>query len=173
MNRKIFALCATLVFILACWIIQAGEKHSEAPSSEQSSSSEPPSTVQLQDSDSARKDIAVIVDGEDALQANTAEARIVSFLIQNGYSLADEGKMRAVKADAAKYQAVSLAKQENYSAVIRLIADYSLAGVVLASVLEGQARENAFALFTGGASVRLFAVTSSVTKMGGQTSSSI
>ncbi|MBQ7214895.1 MAG: hypothetical protein IJS39_02800 [Synergistaceae bacterium] len=128
MNRKIFALCAALVFILACWIIQAGEKHSESPSSEQSSSSEPPSTVQIQDSDSARKYIAVIVDGEDALQANTAEARIVSFLIQNDFSVADEGKMRAVKADAAKYQAVTLAMQENYSAVIRLIADYSLAG---------------------------------------------
>ncbi len=165
MNRKIFSLLVLLTLALICWMSAA-----KISSDKEIHSTITQNTDIAQNTDST-PDIAVIVDGDDPLQVETAETRIISFLIQNGYSPANEEKMRAVKADAAKYQAVSLAMQENYSAVFRLIAGYSLAAVVLADVLEGHAEKNPFDLYTGMASVRLLAVTSSVTKMGGQTSS--
>ncbi len=164
MNRKIIALVLLFCLVFTCGAEAAKKKRktSAAPAK----SSQPDRVLPK------RGDIAVVVEGDDEQHVRVAEAKIIDSLIQNGYRVVDEKKMKAAKAAAVRAQAYRLAMQGNYNAIFKLNASYSCAATILARVQAGQAVQNQFGLYTGSASVSLLAVTSRGTKLGGKTSTS-
>lgn len=135
-----------------------------------------PSSAKTSQSDSVlpkRGDIAVIVEGDDEQHVRIAETKIIDSLIQHGYRVVDEKKMRAARKAAVKAQAYRLAMQGNYNAIFKLSAGhYSCAATIIARVQAGKAVQNRLGGFTGTASVSLLAVISNGTKLGGKTASS-
>ncbi|MBQ7264156.1 MAG: hypothetical protein IJR14_10630 [Synergistaceae bacterium] len=114
-------------------------------------------------------DIAVVVDGPDGHHVRMAEAAIVEELVSRGYRVVDEGKMRKIRAAAAKAKAARLALEGDVEGILKINASYSVAATVVANVRAGRPRTNEFDLYTGTASVALMAVTSNGTRLGGQT----
>lgn len=159
-NRKVIA-CVLLLCVLFAGTAEAAKgKKKPAPSYE---------------SDSVlpkRGDITIVVEGDDDQHVKVAETKIIDSLVNHGYRVVDEKKMRAAKAAAVKAQAYRLAMQGNYNAIFKLNASYSVAATILARVQAGQAVQNQFGLYTGTASVTLLAVTSNGTKLGGRTANS-
>ena len=166
MNRKIIALVLLLCLVFACGAEAKPKKKKRTSAPAASSQSSQPDSVLPK-----RGDIAVVVEGDDDQHVRIAETRIIDSLIQHGYRVVDEKKMKAARAAAVKAQAYRLAMQGNYNAIFKLNASYSVAATVLARVQAGQAVQNQFGLYTGTASVSLLAVTSNGTKLGGRTSS--
>lgn len=117
-----------------------------------------------------RGDIAVIVEGDDEQHVRITETKIIDSLINHGYRVVDEKKMRAAKAAAVRAQAHRLAMQGNYEAIFKLNASYSCAATIIARVQGGQAVQNQIGLYTATASISLMAVTSRGTKLGGKSS---
>ena len=168
MNRKIIALVLLFCLVLSCGTASAKTKKRKSSSSAAKAavSSQPDSVLPK------RGDIAVIVEGDDDQHVRIAETRIIDSLVQHGYRVVDEAKMKKARAAAVKAQAYRLAMQGNYNAIFKLNAGYSVAATVLARVQAGQAVQNTFGQYTGSASVSVLAVTSNGTKLGGRTSSS-
>lgn len=166
MNRKCIALILLLSLVLSCGTASAKSKKRKASSAPKAASSQPDSVLPR------RGDIALVVEGDDDQHVRIAETKIIDSLIQHGYRVVDEKKMKAAKAAAVKAQAYRLAMQGNYNAIFKLNASYSVAATVLARVQAGQAVQNSFGLYTGSASVSVLAVTSNGTKLGGRTSTS-
>lgn len=165
MNRKIIALVLLFTLVFTCVAEAAKTKKKRKASSSASSSA-----VQADDAVLPKRgDIAVVVEGDDEQHVRVAETRIIDSLIQHGYRVVDEKKMRAARAAAVKAQAYRLAMQGNYNAIFKLNASYSCAATILAKVQAGQAVQNQFGLYTGNASVSLLAVTSGGKKLGGKT----
>ena len=165
MNRKIIAMVLLFTLVLTCGAEAAKTKKKRSSSSSVSSSS-------AQASDSVlpkRGDIAVVVEGDDDQHVSVAETKIINSLIQHGYRVVDEKKMRAARAAAVKAQAYRLAMQGNYNAIFKLNASYSCAATILAKIQSGKAVPNQFGLYTGNASVSLLAITSGGKKLGGKT----
>ena len=158
MNRKVIAAALLLCVLFTCG--------AEAAKKRRASSSQPsvPDSVLPK-----RGDIAVVVEGDDDQHVRVTETKIIDSLINHGYRVVDEKKMRAARYAAVKAQAYRLAMQGNYNAIFKLNASYSVAATVLARVQAGQAVQNQFGLYTGTASVTLLAVTSNGTKLGGRT----
>lgn len=119
-----------------------------------------------------RGDIAVIVDGDDEQQVKITEAKIIDSLVQHGYRVVDEAKMKRMKAAAVRAQAFRLAMAGNFNAIFKLNASYSCAATVVARVQAGKPEKNSFNLYTGNATVSITALTSRGTKLGGKTSMS-
>ena len=163
MNRKIVALVLLFTLVFTCGAEAA--KKRKASSSAPAASQVPDSVLPK------RGDIAIVVEGDDDQHVRITETKIIDSLINHGYRVVDEKKMRAAKAAAVRAQAYRLAMQGNYNAIFKLNASYSVAATVLARVQAGQAVQNQFGLYTGTASVSLIAVTSRGTKLGGRTSS--
>ncbi|MBQ7214896.1 MAG: hypothetical protein IJS39_02805 [Synergistaceae bacterium] len=169
MNKKIIAmvLLFTLVFTCGAEAAKTKKKRRASSSSSASSAAQVPDSVLPK-----RGDIAVVVEGDDDQHVRVTEAKIIDSLIQHGYRVVDEKKMRAARYAAVKAQAYRLAMQGNYNAIFKLNASYSCAATVLAKVQAGQAVKNKFDLYTGNASVTLLAVTNRGTKLGGKTAMS-
>ena len=165
MNRKIIALFLLFTLVLSCTTASAKTKKRKSSSSAKSASSQTYSVLPK------KGDISVLVEGDNDQHVRIAETRIINSLIQHGYRVVDEKKMRAAKAAAVKAQAYRLAMQGNYNAIFKLHAGYSVAGVVIARVEAGQAWQNRIG-YTGTASVAITAVLPNGTKLGGRTSSS-
>ena len=164
MNRKVIAMVLLFSLLFTCGAEAAKKRKSS--SAKQSVSSQPDSVLPK------RGDIAVVVEGDDEQHVRITETKIIDSLINHGYRVVDEAKMKKAKAAAVKAQAYRLAMQGNYNAIFKLNSSYSVAATVLARVQAGQAVQNQFGLFTGTASVSLLAVTSRGTKLGGRTASS-
>ena len=169
MNRKIIAmvLLFTLVFTCGAEAAKAKKKRRASSSTASKAAAQVPDSVLPK-----RGDIAVIVEGDDDQHVKVAESKIIDSLIQHGYRVVDEKKMRAARHAAVKAQAYRLAMQGNYNAIFKLHDGYSCAATVLAKVQAGQAVQNQFGLYTGTASVSLVAITSGGKKLGGKTASS-
>lgn len=165
MNRKIIALVLLFTLVFTCGAEAAKKKRRSSSSS--SSAAQVPDSVLPK-----RGDIVVVVEGDNDQHVRVAEAKIIDSLIQHGYRVVDEKKMRAARLAAVKAQAYRLAMQGNYNAIFKLNASYSAAATVIAKVQAGQAVQNQFGLYTGTASVSLLAVTNRGTKLGGKTASS-
>ena len=165
--RKIIALVLLFCLVFTCGAEAAKSRKKKRTSSTAatSQSSQPDSVLPK------RGDIAIVVEGDDEQHVKIAEAKIIDSLVQHGYRVVDENKMKAAKAAAVKAQAYRLAMQGNYNAIFKLNASYSCAATIVARVQAGQTAQNQFGLFTGTASVSLLAVTSRGTKLGGKTSS--
>ncbi len=162
MNRKIIALVLLFCLVFTCGAEAAKRKRKSSPA--------PAKSLQPDSVLPKRGDIAVVVEGDDDQQVRIAETKIIDSLIQHGYRVVDEKKMRAARAAAVRAQAYRLAMQGNYNAIFKLNASYSCAATILARVQAGQAVQNQFGLYTGTASISLLAVTSRGTKLGGKTS---
>ncbi|MBQ7155739.1 MAG: hypothetical protein IJR85_09330 [Synergistaceae bacterium] len=159
-SRKVIAVVLLLcvVFAGSAEAAKAKKKRTSSPAA-----SAPDSVLPK------RGDIAIVVEGDDEQHVSVAETKIIDSLVNHGYRVVDEKKMRAARAAAVRAQAYRLAMQGNYNAIFKLNASYSVAATVLARVQAGQAVQNQFGLFTGTASVTLLAVTSNGTKLGGKT----
>ena len=116
-------------------------------------------------------DIAVVVEGADEFRAR-AETLIVEMLVQRGYRVVNEAKMKSIRAAAARAQAARLALGGNVEGIMRISSGYSVAATVVAHISAGQAKENSFGLCTGTASAEIMAVRSNGMKLGGKTSQS-
>lgn len=162
-NRKIIALVVLLCLVFAGGAEAAAAKRKRSSSAK---SSVPDSVLPK------RGDIAIVVEGDDDQHVKVAETKIIDSLINHGYRVVDEKKMRAARYAAVKAQAYRLAMQGNFNAIFKLNASYSVAATVLARVQAGQAVQNQFGLYTGTASITLLAVTSNGTKLGGKTANS-
>ena len=162
MNRKIIAVVLLFCLVFTC-PAEAAKKKRRSPSSP-ANSSQPASVLPK------RGDIVVVVEGDDDQQVRITETKIIDSLIQHGYRVVDEKKMRAAKAAAVRAQAYRLAMQGNYNAIFKLNASYSASATIVARVQGGKAVQNQFGLYTGTASISILAVTSSGTKLGGKTS---
>ena len=156
--------------MLFCLVMSCGT--ASAASKKRSSSSRAAVSSQSDSVLPKRGDIALVVEGDDDQHVRITETKIIDSLINHGYRVVDEKKMRAARAAAVKAQAYRLAMQGNYNAIFKLNASYSVAATVLARVQAGQAVQNQFGLYTGTASVSLIAVTSRGTKLGGRTATS-
>ena len=146
MNRKIIAmvLLFTLVFTCGAEAAKAKKKRRASSSTASKAAAQVPDSVLPK-----RGDIAVIVEGDDDQHVKVAESKIIDSLIQHGYRVVDEKKMRAARHAAVKAQAYRLAMQGNYNAIFKLHDGYSCAATVLAKVQAGQAVQNQFGLYTG------------------------
>ena len=116
-------------------------------------------------------DIAVVVEGADDYKAR-AETLIVDMLVQRGYRVVNEAKMKSIRAAAARAQAARMALEGNVAGILRISSGYSVAATVVAHISAGQAKENSFGLCTGTASAEIMAVRSNGTKLGGKTAQS-
>lgn len=164
MNRKIIALIILFTLIFTCGA-EAAKKKKRGSSAPAASSSQASSVLPK------HGDIAVIVEGDDDQHVRITETKIIDSLVNHGYRVVDEKKMRAAKAAAVRAQAYRLAMQGNYNAIFKLNASYSVAATVMARVQAGQAVQNQFGLYTGNASISIMAFTGGK-KLGGKTSTS-
>ena len=112
-------------------------------------------------------DIGVVVDGTDTMHVSTTEAMIIQELVNHGYRVVDEKKMKSMKMAAAKAQAARYAFEGNISALLKVNGHYSAAATVCAKVRAGQPVRNELGVLTGTATISLLAVTSRGTKLGG------
>ena len=118
-----------------------------------------------------RGDIAVIVEGDDRQHVAIAEAMIIEELINRGYRVVDEAKMKRIKMAAARAKAAQYAWEGNIAGLLKLNGNYSVSATILARVRAEYPRENEFQLYTGTASVVLMAV-AGPKKLGGRTADS-
>ena len=114
-----------------------------------------------------RGDIGVVVDGVDTMHVATTEAMIIQELVDHGYRVVDEQKMKRMKMAAAKAQAARYAFEGNIAALLKVNGHYSAAATVCAKVRAGRPVRNELGLLTGTATISLLAVTSRGTKLGG------
>lgn len=115
-----------------------------------------------------RGDIAVIVEGDDRQHIAISEAMIIEELINHGYRVVDEAKMKRIKMAAAKAKAAQYAWEGNIAGLLKLNGNYSVAATVIARVRAEYPRLNEYELYTGTASVVMMAV-SGAKKLGGRT----
>ena len=114
-------------------------------------------------------DIAVVVEGADPHHAAIAEAIIIEELINNGYRVVDEAKMKKIRAAAARAKAARYALEGNVEGILKINGNYNAAATIIADVRAGLPERNEFKLYTGTASAAIIAVTSNGTKLGGRT----
>ena len=114
-----------------------------------------------------RGDIAVIVEGDDRQHIAIAEVMIIDELINRGYKVVDEAKMKRIKMAAAKAKAAQYAWEGNIEGLLKLNGNYSVSATVLARVRAEYPRKNEYRLYTGTASVTLMAV-AGAKKLGGR-----
>ena len=164
--KKIFAVVLIITLVMTCGAEAAKKKKSKKSAQAQAVSTVPASVLPK------RGDIAVVVEGDDEQHVSITEAKIIDSLVQHGYRVVDEKKMKAIKAAAVRAQAARYALQGNVEGILRLNGSYSCAATVVARVQAGKPVQNQFKLYTGNASVAILAVTSRGTKLGGKTAMS-
>ncbi len=166
MAKKFFAVILVLSLVMTMtFTAEAAKKKKNTPKAQAVS------TV----SDSVlpkRGDIAVLVEGDDEQHVKITEAKIIDSLVNHGYRVVDEKKMKAIRAAAVRAQAAKYALQGNVDGILRLNGSYSCAATVVARVQAGQPVQNQFQLYTGNATIAILAVTSNGTKLGGKTAMS-
>lgn len=116
-------------------------------------------------------DIAVLVEGPEEYKSR-AEATIINILVNRGYRVVDEAKMKRIRAASARAQAARYALYGEFDKILKINGSYSVAATVIANIVPEQTRENRIKLFTGTASVSIIAVKSNGIKLGGKTSES-
>ena len=164
--KKIFAVVLIITLVMTCGAEAAKKKRAKKSAPAQAVSTVPDSVLPK------RGDIAVVVEGDDEQHVSITEAKIIDSLVQHGYRVVDEKKMKAIKAAAVRAQAARYALQGNVEGILRLNGSYSCAATVVARVQAGKPVQNQFKLYTGNASVAILAVTSRGTKLGGKTAMS-
>lgn len=166
MTKKFFALLLVVSLLMTVAMsAEAAKKKRSAPKT-QAASTVPDSVLPK------RGDIAVLVEGDDEQHVKITEAKIIDSLVNHGYRVVDEKKMKAIRAAAVRAQAARYALQGNVEGILRLNGSYSCAATVVARVQAGQPVQNQFQLYTGNATIAILAVTSRGTKLGGKTAMS-
>ena len=112
-------------------------------------------------------DIGVIVEAPDYMHQSAAEAMIIRELVNHGYRVVDEQKMKRMKMAAAKAQAARYAFEGNIAALLNVNGHYSAAATIVARVRASYPVRNPMGSLTATATVTLLAVTSRATKLGG------
>jgi hypothetical protein len=95
----------------------------------------------------------VVVDGSDDQHRSIVESVIVQELVNHGYRVVDEKKMKQIRQSAAARKAVQLALAGDMAGLAKLSGSYNASAAVALRVEAGQPRENEFGLLTGTASV--------------------
>ena len=116
-----------------------------------------------------RGDVAVIVEGDDRQHIAIAEAMIIEELINRGYRVVDEAKMKRIKMAAARAKAAQYAWEGNIAGLLKLNGNYSVSATILARVRAEYPRLNEYELYTGTSSIVLMAV-AGPKKLGGRLS---
>ena len=166
MAKKFFAVFLILSLVMTTAFSAEAAKKKKTPQRPQDVSSVPDSVLPK------RGDIAVLVEGDDEQHVKITEAKIIDSLVNHGYRVVDEKKMKAIRAAAVRAQAARYALQGNVEGILKLNGSYSCAATVVARVQAGQPVQNQFQLYTGNATVAILAVTSRGTKLGGKTAMS-
>lgn len=151
----------TCVFV--CYEVEAASKR-RAKKTQTDSSSE-------QSVLPRKGDIAVLVEGPEEHKSR-AEATIVNILVNRGYRVVDEAKMRRIRAASAKAQAARYALYGEFDKIVKINSSYSVAATVIAHIIPEQTRDYHSKFFTSTASVAVLAVKSNGIKLGGKTSAS-
>lgn len=160
--RVVSFLCL-IACVFACYEVEAASKR-RAKKTQIDSSSEQSVLPQ-------KGDIAVLVEGPEEHKSR-AEATIIKILVNRGYRVVDEAKMRRIRAASAKAQAARYALYGEFDKIVKINGSYSVATTVIANIVPEQTRENRLKLFTSTASVSVIAVKSNGIKLGGETSAS-
>ena len=166
MFRNIFI--ALLIFS----IVFLQDAEAAKKKTKKTTSSAPAASTQSDSVLPKRGDIAVIVEGEDDQHKSITEAKIIDSLVNHGYRVVDEKKMKAIRAAAVRAQAARYALEGNVQGILRLNGSYSCAATVVAKIQAGQAVQNSFGFYTSNATIAIIAVTSRGTKLGGKTAMS-
>ncbi|MDR0648527.1 MAG: hypothetical protein LBF92_04270 [Synergistaceae bacterium] len=98
-------------------------------------------------------DIVVVVDGSDDQHRSIVESVIVQELVNHGYRVVDEKKMKQIRQSAAARKAVQLALAGDMAGLAKLSGSYNASAAIALRVEAGSPRENEFGLLTGTASV--------------------
>jgi hypothetical protein len=117
-------------------------------------------------------DIAVAVDGSDDQHRSIVESVIVQELINRGYRVIDEKKMKQIRQSAAARKAVQLALAGDMAGLAKLSGSYNASAIIALRVEAGAPRENEFGLMTGTASVTFVVKVSSGSQSTGSNSAS-
>lgn len=160
---RVFSFFCLITCVFICYEVEAASKR-RAKKTQTDSSSE-------QSVLPRKGDIAVLVEGPEEHKSR-AEATIVNILVNRGYRVVDEAKMRRIRAASARAQAARYAWQGDIDKMLQINGNYSVAATIIANVVPEHTRENRIKLFTSTASVSIIAVKSNGIKLGGKTSES-
>ncbi|MDR3354739.1 MAG: hypothetical protein LBO21_06845, partial [Synergistaceae bacterium] len=151
------ALLVVSMLVIAAFLVSPSDaaiKSKINPSGNSNSGSAPAPAGAAQKPALPKKgDIAVAVDGSDDQHRSIVESVIVQELINRGYRVVDEKKMKQIRHSAAARKAVQLALAGDMAGLAKLSGSYNASAVIALRVEAGQPRENEFSLFTGTASV--------------------
>ena len=164
LSLKFISVLCVITCIFTCHEVEAASKRTTKNAQTSSSSSEKHVLPK-------RGDVAVLVEGPDEYKSR-AEASIVNILVNRGYRVVDEAKMRRIRQAAARAQAARYALYGEFDKILKINASYSVAATIIANIVPEQSRENRIKLFTSTASVSVIAVRSNGIKLGGKTSES-
>lgn len=160
---RVFSFLCLITCVFVCYEVEAASKR-RAKKTQTDSSSE-------QSVLPRKGDIAVLVEGPEEHKSR-AEATIVNILVNRGYRVVDEAKMRRIRAASAKAQAARYALYGEFDKIVKINGSYSVAATVIAHIIPEQTRDYHSKFFTSTASVAVLAVKSNGIKLGGKTSAS-
>lgn len=160
---RVFSFLCLITCVFVCYEVEAASKR-KAKKTQTDSSSE-------QSVLPRKGDIAVLVEGPEEHKSR-AEATIVNILVNRGYRVVDEAKMRRIRAASAKAQAARYALYGEFDKIVKINGSYSVAATVIAHIIPEQTRDYHSKFFTSTASVAVLAVKSNGIKLGGKTSAS-
>lgn len=161
--KKLLLFCILTAFIFACCQTEAASRRrkkrtSAAPNQSSSEQSVLPK----------RGDIAVLVEGPEE-HVKRAEANIINMLVNRGYRVVDEAKMKRIRMAAARALADRYILYGEKHKILSINASYNVAATIIANIIPEEARENRIKLFTGTASAAVVAVKSNGVRLGGKT----
>ena len=160
---RVLSFLCLITCVFVCYEVEAASKR-RAKKTQTDSSSE-------QSVLPRKGDIAVLVEGPEEHKSR-AEATIVNILVNRGYRVVDEAKMRRIRAASAKAQAARYALYGEFDKIVKINGSYSVAATVIAHIIPEQTRDYHSKFFTSTASVAVLAVKSNGIKLGGKTSAS-
>lgn len=158
--RIILFLCL-IVYVLTC-------SHAEAARKRRKTKTQVVQDTAEQSVLSKKGDIAVLVEGPEE-HVKRAEANIINMLVNKGYRVVDEAKMKRIRMAAARALADKYILYGEKHKILSINASYNVAATIIANVIPEEARENRIKLFTGTASAAVVAIKSNGVRLGGKT----
>ena len=158
---RIILFLSLIVYVLTCCHAEAARKRRKTKSQAVQDPSE-------QSVLPKKGDIAVLVEGPEE-HVKRAEANIINMLVNRGYRVVDEAKMKRIRMAAARALADKYILYGEKHKILSINASYNVAATVIANIIPEEARENRIKLFTGTASAAVIAVKSNGVRLGGKT----
>jgi hypothetical protein len=152
LRRALFAASVLVMIVILFSASDAAVKSKLNPQDSQGSGSAPAASAQ-KPALPKKGDIVVVVDGSDDQHRSIVESVIVQELVNHGYRVVDEKKMKQIRQSAAARKAAQLALAGDMAGLSKLSGSYNAAAAIALRVEAGSPRENEFGLLTGTASV--------------------